>query len=745
MLFRKLCIIFLFVLSSLNLASATEVSGQCYIERPKITSITHTPKNIDDIIIKAKKTSAVLNGTAKFDGDVFFQQYDKSLTANHATYNQNTGILKAQGNVKFQSNDVIFTAEKLNVQINTEEANLEKTKYWLVSNNLHGSAQTTQIKNENSIDMKEATFSSCPDDAQVWNVDSNEVNFDQEMGWVDFWGSTIEIYSVPIFYLPYFTAPTSDKRKSGLLHPTYSESNIDGFTANIPIYWNIAPNYDATLTPSIITERGTFLKGEFRYLVPYTQGTIKAEKIESDRLYNNEKRNAWSISSSLKDVPKYNANLTYSNVSDDNYFNDLPSDVASKGTTTLTRSVTVGYTDKSWDTSVLAQDLKVLNKSKPYIILPRVTFNYRAEEIGQLFDFNLYNQNTLFKKHDSEDKTQRLHFEPALSLPLLSPSSSLTTEAKLYVTYYQQSTNNKLTEETNYITRSIPEFKTTGKLYFERLSSFFSIPYRQTLEPGVEYLYRDYRNQDDILLYDTGTISRNSASIFLDRKYSGLDRISNANQVTVKVGTGIFNQREQERSYASIGQIFYLEQNKVTLRPNQSLEEETHKSDYAAELRIHPVENWYFNTGILISEKTKDIKQANAALDYKKNGFQYFQLNYQRTPNKIEYKDISQVGSRVAFPITEKINTVARYYYDLIRKRSVDNFIGMEYNSCCWGIQLGYYETLEKKPDTPLGQINRGIQFSFNILGASDSRSKLFNFNDGKSLFNYNDPLYLND
>ena len=743
----RLILFSFFFLGQVKLAEAQDINSQCQIDRPQVPVHTTTSKSVQDIIIKAKKTSATLGKEAHFDDDVFFHRGDKTITADHATYNQKTQILKAKGQLVFKDKQITFTADTIEAHLNSNQAELNQTKYWLNEQNIHGDSQNILIHDKNHIVMNQASLSTCPDDSRVWNFQSTEIYLDQELGWVDLWGSTIEFYGVPIFYFPYFTAPISNKRKSGFLRPAFDTNITNGFIAETPIYWDISPNYDATFTPSIMSTRGTLLKGEFRYLYDYQRGALKAEQINNDRIYEaNKQRYALHFQNQTHSSSHFKSSLNYSYVSDNEYFLDLPSDIASKGTTQLNRYLEVGYYDKSWDLSILGQDIKVLHRGiTPYQVIPQMMFNYRAHEIAQLIDFDFYNENTVFQKPGSEDKITRLHLEPSLTMPLIYPEGSFITEVKLLYTYYQQQEQN----QTAYISRKIPQFKTVGQLNFERYSTFFDLPYRQTLEPKIQYLYVDYINQDQIGLYDTAELSLDYASLFRERKYSGLDRISNANQITVSLGTGFFNQYEQEKMYLSLGQIFYFQKNEVSLLPNNHAAAKTSRSSFAINFRMNPVNNWYFHTDLLMTEKEFNTEQLSSALDYRTAKNQYVQLNYRYKPDGNPNKKISQAGVRAVLPLTESINTVGNYYYDLIHSRAVDSFLGIEYESCCWGVRLGYYHQLERKYAAngqleTLGTMDHGMTFSFFLPGIAKS-SSLPDFVAKKGLFNYNKPIYIND
>ena len=96
--------------------------------------------------------------------------------------------------------------------------------------------------------------------------------------------ATVHFLGMPIAYSPWIEFPLSNERKSGFLTPTFGSSAFRGFDASVPYYLNLAPNYDATLTPRVMTKRGFQLGTQFRYLFENAQGGIEADDLPYDRV-----------------------------------------------------------------------------------------------------------------------------------------------------------------------------------------------------------------------------------------------------------------------------------------------------------------------------------------------------------------------------------------------------------------------------------------------------------------------------
>jgi LPS-assembly protein len=93
---------------------------------------------------------------------------------------------------------------------------------------------------------------------------SIRIDNEEETGQAD--GAVLSFMGLPILPVPSLSFPLTDKRKSGVLPPTFGLDSVNGLELTIPYYWNIAPNRDATFYPALMSKRGVDLGGEFRYL-----------------------------------------------------------------------------------------------------------------------------------------------------------------------------------------------------------------------------------------------------------------------------------------------------------------------------------------------------------------------------------------------------------------------------------------------------------------------------------------------
>ena len=735
--------------------------SQCVVTPPKApVYISDRALKVDDqhIRIESDHSEAQVGKTAHFSGGVTFNQGQRHVYANEASVNNETQHLSAKGDLTFEDPQITIVADSLDAEMKNNSASLKGTKYWLKGQQVNGEAKELEITPENDLILSGSSFTTCPPGNESWKLEAEEIKIDSSEEWGEIYNARLKVAGVPILYVPYMTIPVSDKRKSGLLFPKFSTSTINGVEVATPIYWNIAPNFDLTYTPDYMSNRGLFNKLEFRYLTNDKQnGQLNFEYLPTDDeipgspnryLYH------WDHQGKLDENWRVLANFT--DVSDNNFFTDLDSDIRQNNDNQLLRVGEVNYLSDDWDFGLKVQDIKVLGLGeKPFQVMPQLTANYRAPDIYQNMDFNLYSELTNFAHQDNDHYTAtRLHFEPSLILPFYGPAGSATAEFKLYQTMYWQQGDDGQTQLDDSVYRSIPSVRLNAKVNFDRALTLFSEQYRQTLEPQAQYLYVGYQDQSDIGLYDSAQLQDDYYGLFRERRFSGLDRIADANQITLGLTTRLFDSHNRERLKFSFGQIFYLQDSRVNLF-NETVEDQPSSSVLATEFDAHLFDDWYFSAATQYDTQLSKTKKNEYSLDFRPEANKLFQLSYRYVPdllntNTNDEVDVSQAGIRTAWPVSDNLYFVGNWYYDLNKDRSVESYTGFQYESCCWAVRLSYHYRIKTNYHDNIAtnpiereQFESGVYLNFLIkgLGGSGKLGVSDMLNEG--IFNYRKPLYL--
>ena len=725
---------------------------QCQVVLPEPAQAATRPEMAADdssILVSADRAELSYPDHARFIGGVEFLQQQRLIQADYAEVDQNRQILTARGNLIFKDPTVTLVSESLTATMDTASTELQQADYWLNGQQVHGHADSFRIEQGRYLILDEATFTTCPGDQPDWLLRAEQIKVDSTKEWAQIYQATIEVFEVPVMYLPYLTLPISDKRTSGFLIPNITSSSNNGLDLSIPYYFNLAPNYDLTLTPRQLTNRGLQLNNSFRYLVDEHQGELNFEYLASDSKLNGDDRYLVNVQHQGRFDQHWRINTDFTLVSDDNYLNDLGSKVANRTDNQLLRTANVGYYQDNWWFDLKLQDIQVLGSPDDgHKLLPQLSFHSYENPLWRDVEFDLFSEISNFSGEDSrQSDAVRWHLEPTLRYPLNLPSGSLTTEAKLMQTYYWQ----QQPEGNDTINRTLPQLRIHGVVNLERDSHWFGNDYLQTLEPQFQYLYVPFKDQSDIGLYDTTELRDDYNGLFRDRRFTGLDRIADANQLTLGLTTRFKDPRGQETMRLSVGQIFYMENSDVGLNENNS-DDGSNSSALAAELDFKASDHWFMSSAVQLNDEDNSISQSKATLDYRLDADRLVQLSH-RYVREISQNKISQLGLRGTWPIDENWLFVTNMYRDLHLNRTIETFVGLQYESCCWALRLSYSRYLKTNYElSPAAQqlnnqeeFDSGISLSFQIkgLGSTGRLGVSDMLNDG--LFTYRKPYYLNN
>lgn len=737
--------------------NAAPALGTCFKPSPLASQSSSDPAKTP-VSVSARRLSGEGTGQITYEGDVKVNQGSRSLSAEKAVLNRNKKWVKASGNIQYQDTQLAMTAADLEADMTNRTLDLDDASYRLQAMPGRGTAAHISTNDQRTVVLDNASFTTCPPEHTSWLLSADRIVLDTESEWGDAYGSVIRLGGVPVLYVPYITFPLSNRRKSGLLFPELRHSTEDGLSFAQPIYWNIAPNADATITPRYISKRGTQLQTEWRYLSEHQYDLFNIEYLPNDkRLDNNDDDRslfAWKHKGIWNEHWRTHVDYTY--VSDDNYFNDLDTEVGTMTDNRIQRSGSISYLTQNWDLKLDATRIQVFgNYPDPYRVMPRLSYEYRAHDLPSLLGFQFDSELTRFESPETNaiDAT-RLHMEPTLTLRKNTPAISLLAEGKFYQTFYHQT--DTFDDYERSVSRSLPSLRLYGGLNFEREMDWFGKQYHQTLQPQIQYLYVPYRDQKGIAIYDTVPLQDDYKGLFRARRYAGLDRIADADQITIGATTRWLDDSNNERVRFSLGQIIYLNKSEVTAISDASREQDN-KSALAMALGF--ANGPYSFYGELQQDVTHgETSQGELQVDYTPGDHKLLQMSYHYTPDtyalngiaNANRQEINQLGLVTSWPIIDGVNAVASHYRDMKLNRSIETMVGMEYESCCWSVQLLWYRRLNSyfgvndDPDALDRRFDAGVELKFEFRGLSSGSS---NSNEmlENSLFGNRKDYYLNN
>jgi len=628
-------------------------------------------------------------GEALLEGDVRVNQGDRYLQANEVSMDRQANRVQASGEVIYGDPELAIRSRSAELDLTDEIGIFNQADYYVPQRNAQGSADRVQTERQSQQSLLEqVTYSTCVRGAEFWQLRTGELILNEQTGRGTARDISLAVKGVPVMYFPYLSFPINDQRQSGFLIPTGGYSNDNGLDLSIPYYWNIAPNQDMTLIPRVLSKRGVQWGVEYRFLRTRDGGEIGVQYLPDDREFGAD-RSAVIATYRANLLNRLFANLLYQEVSDDEYLDDFDNTIDLLSASTLERHLNLTYYGREWLALARVQDFQVVDDSafedpddEPYSRLPQVLFDGNWRRLTGGLHYRLRGEWVNFD-HDNDVTGKRLDLESGVSLPLNSNAGFLIPSLDYRYTAYNL--DNTAPGADNSPTRSAPIASVDAGLVFERplqLKNWLGGSGIQTLEPRLFYLYVPFRNQSAIPIFDSANVDVSYPWLFLDNRFTGADRLGDANQLTTALTTRYLNPTDgRERWRASIGQIYYFQDRRVTL--DNSAPGDSSSSDLIAEAMVNYGSALSLRGAVQWDTEVEQINRGAIDILYHPGSSRLLNLSHRFVADELEQIDLALV-----WPIQTQWRTVARWNYSLKEKRNLDLLAGLEYEECCWALRL---------------------------------------------------------
>lgn len=652
----------------------------------------------------ADHISGTTNVQLVAEGNVQLRQRNSLLESDRLTHFVATDEVEAEGNVRLSNDSDRISGPKLRMKMADNTGFFEQPEYrirhtrlstepslWTgteepVPDNLttgQGKATRIDFEGEGKYKLTDATYSTCTPDAGSdpdWFARTSGLRLDYSDQTGVARDATVFFKGMPILYSPWLSFSLNNERKSGLLTPSFGTTTRGGFEYTQPLYWNIAPNMDATIAPRIMSKRGTLWNGEFRYLEPDYSGILLGQVLPHDRL-EKARRSAYSVVHNQNFGNGFSGALNVSGASDGTYFSDLGRGSAIVAQTNLLRQGVLSYGASWWSASLLAQSYQTLQDpalppvATPYKRLPQINLNANRNDLPLGLSFTFNGENVNFR-HPTLTDGRRFTLYPQLALPLETAAFYVTPKIGLHSTRYQL--GNQPIGTPDKLTRNVPIFSVDSGVTFERPTEWFGSALTQTLEPRLFYVHIPVRDQSQIPVFDSALADFNFAQIFSENRYSGGDRIGDANQLTAMLTSRLIDpQSGAEIIRAGLGQRTYFSTQQVTL-PG-----EVPRSDRQTDLlgvfsgRVMP-KTW-LDTNIQYSTRFSRMERMNIGARYQPEIGKLLNAGYRYTRDQLGQIDVSG-----QWPLSGGWHAVGRFNYSTKESRPIETVAGLEYDGGCW-------------------------------------------------------------
>ena len=699
-------------LISLPVTSVDKRCRQCdgqFID-PLANIDTRIPPTDSDLEVNADN-SEVTETELTFVGNVRVQQGYRRVSANQVTIDRAGERAVASGDVTFREPGVVITGDSVIYDSVSEVAEVNAAQYLLHNRQLSGTAATLSRDASGEIEVIDGAMTYCAPDDPTWILEADRLDIDPNSGDGQAWGATLRVADVPIFYLPWIRFPVDSRRKSGLLFPDIGSDSRGGVDITQPIYFNLAPHYDALYQPRYIQERGLLHQAKGRWLDETTgYWELTGGWISNDEKYEGETQTdgqRWLLAAQHagQHGDAWRTTVKYTRVSDAEYVRDLENHrLSAQRQTALQQLGRVEWLGESWQVRLdveqfqsLAQDIR-----NDYKKLPQMTARWRGQASWLGVEPLFLAQLSHFDTDAARVTGQRLYTEAGLTLPKRWQAGFLTSTLKYRSVSYELD-DFPLLDDTSPSAGSIMA-SVDGGLIFDRQTQLGGMGVTQTLEPRAYFLYSQFEDQTGHPDFDSAELTFTYNQLYRDTRFSGNDRIDDANQLSLGVTTRfIENETGETKLEASVGQIFYFRDREVRLnRFDPDLDETV--SAIAAEATWYPSSQWRLRSSLLYDPNENTFDAAYAQANYQPANGAIFNLGYtlrEPPPSLIDRPVTEQATVSAYYPVNDTWSLFGAYEYSLEASEVVESMVGFEYDDCCWRVRLLYMRYI----DTLVGDI----------------------------------------
>lgn len=706
-----------------------------------------TPINPETKAVDASSTTSVITadyghynpeGDSVLQGNVIIDQEGRTIRADQVTIDSTQTYANAQGRVQLAQSGLLTQSDQINYNLKTQTGDLNNSFYISEQQHAHGHASQIKRANENLVILKDASYTACPPEQKpAWRIQAKEIELNQDTGRGVTRGTKLYVKDVPVLAVPYFNFPIDDRRTTGILNPNFGYSNDGGAQLTVPVYLNLAPNYDLTLTPSYMSKRGVKLDAEFRYMTEnFGSGRIWGGYLPTDNQYDNKDREDLHFLHNWKINDQWSTNLEYNHASDKDYFSDFNTSPNSKTDLNLRRAWELNYQNgiPGLKAQLKVEDFQTLDETikdadKPYARLPQFLLNYvTGDPQGLQYEFN--NDTAYFKKSINdgsalESSGTRIYNQFAVRYNYLTPSwfyAIPEVSVRSINTYYDQDAQVNRGSDDLQKSVVVPQFTFATGVTFEKDGK-----YLQSISPRAFYAYSPYKNQEDYPNFDSTTASISYDQLFNPYRFYGHDRLDDNNFLSLGVTYSLLDTEGLERIKASIGQSYYFSDRRVTL--NQEPDE------FDKQRRTGPIVSLssQLNQNFTIAANSAWMDSGdNAQRDFqayyvgdKGNLYNlgYFYRKY--IPDRQDAYD--QAVASFIQPVKDNWRIMGHAQYDLDNNLMREYLLGVNYESCCWAVSVygrSYYNDLDD-PTLPDVHRKKAIMAEFTLKGLGALNNKL--------------------
>lgn len=739
-------------------ALAQNAASPVRLQSSTLLQETLPPEALDraPVFISGEQIEGQTDGATVIEGQAELRRHDTVIRADRLEFDRRSSDTRATGNVLINRNGDRFEGPALELNVDTYQGTFEEPRFQLLRNEGQGDASRLEFLEKDKIRVHEGRYSTCPRPPGSswdpdWLVRASRIDIDnvEEVGTAV--GGVVEFKGVPILAAPYLTFPLSDKRKSGVLPPSIGVDSQSGFEVTVPYYLNLAPNFDATLYPTLMTKRGVDLGAEFRYLQPGFTGQLRGSFTPDDKLRD---QNRWSysfqhrhqIQSPFGIRSPLNLRVNLNRVSDNNYWRDYPRTLTSLSSRLLANDVTLGWSQGPWSVGVGAHSWQALQDpdsrfTPPFDRLPTISATYRRsnDNIAGLsgWDWFVRSEVTRFERSvlaasGEETTTQgdRAMAVGEITRRWQAPGWFVQPKFRLHAAQYDYSNPRGRPLSAS---RVLPTFSADSGLIFEREASFFGRAFVQTLEPRAFFTWTPFEDQTNLPNFDSSNRDINLSTLFTEYSIGGNDRITDTRAITLGATSRLLDPvTGGELVRVGLAQRYLLADQNVVVSGRPITDR---VGDLLLSTRVQWAPTWSTELNLRYRPSDSAVVRTSVGARYMPGPYRVLSVAYRQQRNVNEQVDIgwqwplSDLLGSAPDPVRGKALGPGQWYgvgrlnYSVTDKKPIDVVAGFEYDAGCW-IGRVVLERLQLNRVSANERVLLQLEFNgFSRLGASSLRS----------------------
>lgn len=659
------------------------------------------------VVLYARQLSAGQQKEGEARGNVELTRADQYMATELLLFDPVAELVTVPGPIEYRDQQVWLRGEEARYSLIEESGYFSAINYGVTGSSARGYADWVELLGGHTSRLHGLNYTTCPGEKPDWQLLAKELELQHEEGRGSARGAKLEFKGIPILYVPWFTFPIDDRRKTGFLYPGIGHSSDQGLELSIPWYWNIAPNQDMTLEPRWFSERGLMLTGDYRLMTKFTKGSIDFDYMPEDQI-TNEERYRYEIRHTSQPSARWGTDLLFSRVSDEQYFQDYGTNFRQTAKQFLRSNATLTGVGRYWNFQLMADAFQVIDesvkpKNEPYRRLPRIAF-WMDQPVGSGgLTLGLDAEMVSFDR-DIGVTGERIDLYPNLYWDRYNRWGFVKPRIGYRYRAYHLDYKGETGEES-------PDAGTTiasldAGLVFDRATSDGGY---QTLEPRLFYLYVPYEDQNDLPVFDTGEFTFGFSQFFNSNRFAGGDRVGDTNQLSLAVSTQKFDSHNGSVVWSlGVGQIFYFDDRRVQLDNAPTADADL--SPFLAEFTWYVSPRFSTVAGTQWDWDTETLDLAMLGLRYS-GGFR------QQVAFEYRYRDetVDQFDFRINWPISNSWYVISRINYSFADEDILELQGGFQYESCCWAVRTVLRRYLKNRE----GDYRDSIYLEFNLKGLS--------------------------